>query len=268
MVDSPLPRVAPGFEWHETPVGPVLRASALQPFADHAFTTRALRFREPTLAADEGRLAGLLGLPPPAVVWGRQVHGRTVTVVRAGEAVAGRPEADGFVSTDPVRAVAVRVADCVPILLADRQGRVVAAIHAGWRGTCAGVSAATVRAIEATGTAGRELVAAIGPSIGPCCYQVDEHVRAAFLDDPAGARSGRAERAERWFHADGPGHWRLDLWQANADQLEAAGVAPSAIHLAGVCTADHLDWCFSYRREGADTGRLAAAIRARRGPAV
>jgi hypothetical protein len=248
--------VAPGFGWIDGPAGRVLRADALGGCASHVFTTRQLQFLPASRPADDGRLAETLGVTTDRLVWVTQVHGRRVLVVSPGTALQGQPEADAIVSSDPGRAVAVRVADCVPILLADRQGRVVGAVHAGWRGTCAGVAGAAVEAMAALGAPPEALVAAIGPSIGPCCYQVDDRVRNAFL--------GFTPDAAAWFTEDGPGRWRLDLWQANVDQLELAGVPAAAIAVSGICTADNLDECFSYRGEGSSTGRLVAAIRARR----
>jgi purine-nucleoside/S-methyl-5'-thioadenosine phosphorylase / adenosine deaminase len=242
------------WSWQPGPVGPGLRCTALDAVAPHVFTSRHLRFRA---AGDFEALGEALGVDAAQIVRARQVHGRTVAVVSPQHESSDAIEADALVSFDPRRPVAVRVADCVPVLLADRGQRGVAAVHAGWRGTCAGVVGVAVEAMHEAGVAPGDLIAAIGPSIGPCCYQVDERVRSAFL--------AMTPDAAAWFEEDGPGRWKLDLWRANAEQLEASGVPAGAIHQARVCTADSLDRCFSYRREGPDTGRMVAAIRPVRG---
>jgi YfiH family protein len=245
--------VTAGFEWADGPAGRVLRATALGRVAPHAFTTRDLSFRGETEAADYDRVATLFGKPVGNLVTVKQVHGRVVLTVTPGQEISPDVEADAIVSTDPSRVIAVRVADCVPILLADREHRVVAVVHAGWRGTCAGVAMAAVAAIEALGVPASDLLAAIGPSVGACCYQVDDRVRNAFL--------AMTPDAVSWFTEDGPGHWRLDLWQANIDQLEDVGVPSGVIATARLCTVEHPDVCFSYRREGPSAGRMVAAIR-------
>jgi YfiH family protein len=257
--DLTLP-VVDGFRWSTGPAARLLSALTLERLAAHGFTTRALWFREPSREADWAQLAATLGVAPTALVGVQQVHGRAVRVITPDgdsggvlESGDSRASADAIVSTDPGRAVVVLVADCVPILLADRYHRVVAAIHAGWRGTCAGVTSATLETIAALGVPAADLVAAVGPSIGPCCYQVDGRVRTAFL--------GMTPDAVAWFSEDGRDRWKLDLWQANCDQLADAGVSLAAIAGCAICTADRPELCFSYRREGAGTGRLAAAIR-------
>jgi YfiH family protein len=233
--------------------GRALACDVLSPLASHVFTTRDLRFSRPLDDPDYAALAETLGVLAADVVRVRQVHGRAVVVIRPGETIGTPPDADAIVSTDPTRAVAVRVADCVPVLIADRGRRVVAAIHAGWRGMAAGVCGATIETIAAVGAAPADLVAAIGPSIGPCCYQVDRPVKAAFDASQPGAGP--------WFEADGPDRWRLDLWTAAIDQLAAAGVPRASISAARLCTADNLSVCYSFRKERAEAGRMVAAIR-------
>lgn len=225
----------------------------------HAFTTRALRFRDESTAADWSQLGRRLDISDDSIVRVSQVHGRKVLLIDQGlsrsRAMAGHGavEADSIVCTDPTLAIAVRVADCVPILIADTSHRVVAAVHAGWRGTCAGVATATIEAIDELGVPASDLVATVGPSMGGCCYQVDDKVRTAFLS--------MTPDAVEWFVEDGPGHWKLDLWKANADQLTGAGVPIESIHVMGVCTKHDNDQCWSYRQDGAGAGRMVAAIR-------
>jgi YfiH family protein len=231
------PRVVAGFTWTEGEAGRTLQSSDLAELAAHAFTTRDLTFKHDRAADDRQRLAATLGVSPDRLIGVRQVHGRAVrlvtTATKAGaEADSTAEAADAIISTDPERAIAVHVADCVPILMADRRRRLVAAVHAGWRGTCAGVTTTALETIRELGVSPADLVVAIGPSIGPCCYQVDGRVRTAFL--------GMTPDAVAWFTEDGLERWKLDLWQANVDQLEAGGVPASAIHACRLCTADHL----------------------------
>jgi YfiH family protein len=253
MAVLPTPEVDAPFEWADGIAGRVCRSATLARHADHAFTTRDVSFRGDRATDDYARLARSIGVTPGGVILVRQVHGREVVVAHPGLVVPEGTGGDALVTTDASRAIAVRIADCVPILIADTQRRVVAAVHAGWRGTVAGVATAAVETVDRLGIPAATLVAAIGPSIGPCCYQVDERVRDAFLF--------RAPNAEEWFRPDGERHWRLDLWRANADALVKAGVPSDAIHVARYCTADHPETCFSYRREGEGTGRLVAVIR-------
>jgi len=240
------------WSWRSSPVGDVLENAALARLATHVFSSRSLEFRREPVG-DYTKLATLFGVPESSVVRVRQVHGRVIVHVRSGEAAPDDLEADAIISTDSARVVSVRVADCVPILIADRRHRVVAAIHAGWKGSCADIAQATVAAIADLGIAASDLVAAIGPSIGACCYQVDGRVRNAFL--------AMTPDAAAWMTEDGIERWKLDLWKANADQLQASGIPDTSIHVSGVCTADSLDRCYSHRAEGAETGRMVAAIR-------
>jgi YfiH family protein len=162
-------------------------------------------------------------------------------------------------------AVAIRVADCVPLLVADRVRGVVAAVHAGWRGTAARAAVAALDALDREfGTRPADVVVAIGPSIGPCCYEVGSELVDAF------AAAGHERHViDRWFLAPAPPRGsreratlRLDVAGANRDQLILAGVPEEHIHSSGLCTAMHLDVLTSYRAEKEHAGRLAGVIRA------
>jgi YfiH family protein len=245
------------FVWSERSVYRTLACPRLSALAPHLFTDRQLEFRGETVDKDYEALARLMEVPADVIVRVRQVHGREVLVLMEGDRppAPGVAAADAVVTTDPRLVPSVRIADCVPILIADERRRVVAAVHAGWRGTAAGVAVETVKRIAALGIDPDSLVAAIGPSIGPCCYQVDRVVRAEF--------DGMWPEADAWFAPEDGARFKLDLWRANRDQLIAAGLRPESIWTAGLCTADHLDLFFSHRKEGERAGRMVAAIRLR-----
>ncbi len=269
------------FEWARYPWGPAIRCGALAEVADHCFTTRAPALGPGPLSPGDGwhRVALALGVPPHSILRLRQVHG--TRVVSLGRQHVFPPEApdwnvgDAAVSDHPGVALCVKVADCVPVLLADARTGAVAAVHAGWRGTAAGAVRAAVEALGVHfGSVPHDLVAAIGPSIGPCCYRVGQDVRAAFeaagngrgmLDawfspkpasDPIHGVPGTAPAAS----SGGPALF-LDTWAANAEQLRAAGVPANQIHVSRACTSCHRGTFHSYRVDGERAGRMIGVIR-------
>jgi polyphenol oxidase len=260
-------RLTPPFEWVDAPFGAALCSAPLQGAAQHLFTTRSLTLRGPRADEEWAGLANALDVSSRKLFAPKQVHGTSVLVVRAGDRAPEslndpeRPHADAVVTVDPQAAIAVQVADCVPLLLADPVTGAVAAVHAGWRGTAAAVIRCALDALASQfGTRAADVTAAIGPSIRACCYQVGPDVRDAF------ARNGfDPDVLDRWFQAEREGdRLRLDVPRANRDQLIAAGVGAANIGDCGLCTACHPALFFSYRRDGALTGRLAAVIRSRK----
>jgi YfiH family protein len=171
---------------------------------------------------------------PAAPAWLRQVHG--TRVVDAVGVSGERPQADASFARAPNVVCAVQAADCMPVLLADDAGRVVAAAHAGWRGLAAGVIEA---ALDAMQVPGERAIAWLGPAIGPSRYEVGDEVRAAFLArDPA---AGAA------FAAGRPGHWLLDLYAIARQRLAARGVA--RVQGGGLCTYSDPARFPSWRRD-------------------
>ncbi len=191
------------------------------------------------VAGNRRRLGDALGLlAEPA--WLEQVHGIGVAVLP----VDGTPTADASVTFTSGPACAVLVADCLPVFLAGRAGDRVGIAHAGWRGLAAGVVEATVAALDCEPG---ELVAWLGPSIGPRAFEVGDEVRDAFL--------ARDEGAAALFRPGRPGRWMADLPGLARRRLAAAGVA--AVSGGDLCTYSDPERFYSYRRDGA-TGRMAA----------
>jgi len=195
---------------------------------------------EAAVRTNRERLRALLPQEPK---WLRQVHG---AVVVDADDLTGEPEADAAVARRPGTVCTVMVADCVPVLLADRAGTVVAVAHAGWRGLCAGV---IENAVARMGAAPQDVLAFLGPGIGPRAFEVGADVRDAFL-----ARDPRADAA---FAPHAPGKWLADLYALARQRL--AGIGVGSVHGGGLCTHSDPLRFFSYRRERV-TGRHAALI--------
>jgi len=201
-----------------------------------------LRTDDDPLAVEANRRRLRAALPGEPK-WLRQVHGCEVV---DADALAGVPEADAAVARSANTVCAVLVADCIPVLLADRAGSAVAVAHAGWRGLARGV---LERAMERLDRPPEELLAYLGPGIGPGAFEVGADVRDAFLAGDA--------QAEAAFRPRSPGKWMADLFLLARQRLARCGV--TRIHGGDLCTHSDPRRFYSYRRDGA-TGRMAALI--------
>jgi YfiH family protein len=221
------------------------------------------------------RFQKALGAEAMRLVALSQIHSDIIHVVNA--APEQPLQGDALVTATPGLLIAVQAADCIPILLADPEHRVVAAIHAGWRGTLKRIAEKTVGRMRMLfGTRPEKIIAAIGPGIGRCCYEVGPEVAKEFASQFENARdwfdgpydalsSGEDPNPLPWLTMIPPGHQpppptvQLDLHAANRGILESAGVAAKNISVSELCTSCRTDLLFSYRREKI-TGRLMAAI--------
>ncbi|MDI9570771.1 MAG: peptidoglycan editing factor PgeF [Pseudomonadota bacterium] len=239
-----------------------------RPFVVHAFCTRrggvsSGRFAALNMSGREGEteanvnanwdiVAAAFGLARRQFFRVHQVHGDRIHVVDDADFPIHdrRPrECDAVVTNRPGLALCILTADCAPVLVADPARRVVAAVHAGWRGTALNISGQVVRLLrERFGSPPGELQAAIGPAIGPCCYEVDAVVRAAM--------DGHPDREAVFAAQPAPGKWRLDLALANRLQMEAAGIPGGNIRTAALCSSCRQDLFYSHRGAGGQTGRL------------
>lgn len=187
-----------------------------------------IRAMAKSLGADAGRLASA-----------HQVHGTKIVVIPPCDPGL---EADGLITSRPGTSLTVRVADCVPILLFDPKGRTLGLVHAGWRGTLAGIATKAVTAlVEHSTGAVEDLHVLIGPSAGPCCYRVGPELRKSFSQHGLSVS----------------GH-NVDLWASNALQLEGAGVPPVNISLSRLCTL--CDTRFHSYRRGSKSSRNVVIV--------
>lgn len=242
----------------------------------HAFTTRLggvsgepydtlnLAFHvgdKPENVLQNRRLAcAALGIPPSDLVAGRQVHGDKINVVDLSHRGRGAlsehdalPDVDALITCEVGVPLSSFYADCVPIFLLDPVRGAVGLAHAGWKGTVMRIGEKTVQAMAASfGSKPGDCLAGIAPSIGPCCYEVDQPVVSALM-----------EKYSYWEELVEPkdsGRWRLNLWEANRRTLLDAGLNPKNVIVSGLCTSCRNDLFFSYRAQGGRAGRMASFI--------
>lgn len=206
------------------------------------------------------RFLHALGLELTSLVAGRQNHGTGVAVVTEGDRgrgmdnyAKGLPGTDALVTNRRGMVLSIYFADCVPLLFLDPVGRAIGIAHAGWKGTIASIGRKTLWYMQREyGTEASQCLAAIGPSIGPCCYEVGQRVigplRKAFPDWSA------------YVVPIGGGKYHLNLWELNRRQLLSAGFREENVFVSNLCTACRGKLFFSYRAQGGSTGSLAAVI--------
>jgi len=198
----------------------------------------------------------VLGIASDQTVACHLVHGADVMAVTRANRQPVMGYFDGLVTAEPDIFLYLRFGDCTPLLFFDPETPAVGLTHAGWRGTMKNAAGATVAAMTRLGCNPANIIAIIGPAIGPCCYEVGPEVinaAAASLAEP-----------ERLFQKNGkPGHAQFDMWAANRQQLAAAGV--KHIIQSELCTACHTDQFFSHRAEQGQTGRFGVILGLRGG---
>lgn len=205
------------------------------------------------VAENHRRIAAALGWDQSRIATVRQVHGTDVLEAVAGNLSAARlQQGDALVTAQSGIVLMMRFADCTPLILWDPAKRVVGLVHAGWKGTITGAPAATVEHMASRhGSSPGDIFVGIGPSIGPCCYQVGDTVV-----QPASRAFPNSGVLQEW----GDGSMHFDLWGANAESLMRAGVPEENIAVAGLCTSCHPDLFFSHRASKGNTGRFAVMV--------
>jgi len=257
----------------------VLQASNLVPFREllHGISTRhgggsTGPYRSLNLSFDVGdrpdrvrqnyrRVSRLLSFDLASLVAGQQIHHNSIALIDESYLKGGCflpektvPATDGLATNVPGITLMARYADCVPLLFFNQTSRAVGIAHAGWKGTLARIGQSMIKLLaDQFKCLPEETLVVIGPSIGPCCYHVD-----GSMADLAVRELPLSEHC--CVNASGGGRLTFDLWEANRQQLMAAGVQEGHIRSAGICTSCNTDLFFSYRREAKITGRFGAFI--------
>jgi YfiH family protein len=218
--------------------------------------------REEDLLRNLNLVKDAFAIPEGRLILMRQVHGDRIHVIdEDGTLPEGLPECDGLITDRPGVALGIRTADCVPLFFVDRTRRVIGAAHAGWRGTALGIAARMVAILtERFSSRPEDILAVIGPAIGPCCYEVDAPVFGAFSAMPDAALFSRSCRQKE--------RWMVDLVLANRLQILAEGVHSENIFASGLCTSCRQDLFFSHRAAGGRTGRQISLIMLSEGNAL
>jgi YfiH family protein len=213
-----------------------------------------------TVLANRRIVCRVLGVQLENMVTARQVHGVNIRTISSADAGRGAftydnaiADTDGLITNVPGLMLATFYADCVPIFILDPVKKAIGSIHAGWQGTMRRIGAYAVKKMaDVFGSNPEDCLVGIGPSIGPCCFEVDNPVIAGFRAEFSWSdqilESNRAERT------------RLNLWKANLNILVEAGIKPNNVQLANICTCCSPGLMFSYRGENGTTGRMGAFI--------
>jgi YfiH family protein len=248
---------------------PSLQASVLSEcdFLSHAFCTRQggvsrddyaslnMSFREGDeefrVLQNWSKLANAFAIPLEQFLVLNQVHGDSIFVIKHQDRnfpSHNELHYDAIVTNRPGLAICIKTADCVPVFIADRTQRVIAVVHAGWRGTALAICTKVIRLLRHKyGSQPQNILAGIGPSIGKCCYEVDSTT--------AGAFSTQKDKESFLFPQTAKNKWLLDLPEANRRQLLNCGIPEQNIETSGFCTSCRQDLFFSYRGSGGVTGR-------------
>lgn len=221
-------------------------------FIRHSFIIKQRESGVETNGALKEIAAKILNLEKEQVATINQTHSDAVFAHNVGNRAADEG-VDAHITDRHGIALGVVTADCVPVLLIDRKKRIVAAVHAGWRGTAKKILQKTVKKMsDSFGSKPEDMIAGIGPSIGQCCYEVDEKVIEPMQKEFGYLNRFSIQKKEN--------KWHLDLQMMNKEQLIETGLMPYNINIVNLCTSCHSDLFYSYRRDGAGTGRMMAVV--------